>query len=502
MAETFFMMGILLSSFYIFKKAIKYTVSARHIILCVFWCLILPVSFAALSNQIQPLALRPLIYMASIIFLLILTKLKLDTVISAYLLSLGFSYVFLNISLPIAALILRPLLRDEQVGFYVDYDRPFYLLLAILTVALQLFLSHLLFRIRRFKNGFPFLLKGYAVILALMIAGAALAFSIWVAGIHEPFYIVSFFVAGILIIGVGIYIWIIRSMAKFQWKKTMLRNIELLEQELAAKDSIIKNLTEKLEIMRVSNHKIIQRLEAMELKVARQTDSEFNEDFVTIEDIRKLQDEYQEDIGRIKGAKKLASAKVKEIDNMLEYYAQKFAGDDIDFHLKISGSIPYMTEHMIDKNKLATMIGDHLQDAFIAVNTSENPFRSVLVVLGLVEDCYEFSVSDSGVSFEADTLAKLGALRVTTHMATGGSGIGFMTTFETMRECGASLVIDEKELGGAGYSKSVTIRFDGKNQYIIRTHRSGVFPASERYLVIDNTKQEQDAPFHSTISSS
>lgn len=54
-----------------------------------------------------------------------------------------------------------------------------------------------------------------------------------------------------------------------------------------------------------------------------------------------------------------------------------------------------------------------------------------------------------------------------------GSGIGFMTTFETLKECKASLIIEERhEVKDNDYTKAVIIRFDGKNEYKIRSFRA------------------------------
>jgi len=131
------------------------------------------------------------------------------------------------------------------------------------------------------------------------------------------------------------------------------------------------------------------------------------------------------------------------------------------------------------------MIGDHLQDALIAVNASDNSTRSVLALIGEAGDHYEFSVYDSGIAFEVDTLTRLGTERVTTHADNGGSGVGFMRTFEAMRECGASLIIEEIKPGGV-FSKSITIRFDGENKYTIKTYRPGGFPESDRCILVDN----------------
>jgi len=169
---------------------------------------------------------------------------------------------------------------------------------------------------------------------------------------------------------------------------------------------------------------------------------------------------------------------------MFGLFAQRFRDNDIMFKLNVTGSIIYMTENTIEQGKLETMIGDHLQDALIAVKASKNSMRSVMAVIGEAGDYYELTILDSGIPFETDTLARLGIERVTTHADEGGSGVGFMKTFETMRECGASLIITENR--GGVFSKSVTIRFDGENQYIIETYRPSDFPASDRYTIIEN----------------
>jgi len=490
--EAIVMMGIFLSSFYIFSKAIKYTAPSSHVILSVLWCLLLSLLFAVQPETMQQsFVIRPLMSLVSIIFILIITKFKLDTVISAYLLALGFSYVFMYISALIAALILFPLLGEPPTDFYIDFDRPLYVLLAILTLALQLFLSYMLFRIRRFRNGFPFLFKGYAVILALMIAGSILSFTTLTTGISEPYYMVSFFVAGILIIGVGIYIWIRRSIKAMQRKWAMENNEVLHRQEVKGLRHDLQLEREINENLRTANHNLKHRLASMEESVVKLIEigqrtgasAEFeSEALLALKDIRNLADDYYAEVSRVKVDTILPSTNIRAIDDLFRLFAERFAANDITFKLKVTGSIVYMTENSIKQGKLETMIGDHLDDALIAVKASENSTRSVMATIGEVGDCYEFTVLDSGIPFEVDTLVRLGTERVTTHANEGGSGVGFMKTFETMRECGASLIITENS--GGVFSKSVSIRFDGQNQYIIETYRPSDFPASERYAVI------------------
>ena len=418
---------------------------------------------------------------ASIVFILLLTKIRLETVISAFLLSFGISYVLYYVAAFVIGSAFTPFIGRE--GAITDYNKPVYSLIYAIAVVLQLLLSHFLFRIRRFRKGFLLLHKRYAITMALIFSGGILVIATQIneAATSEKRIFVPLFLLGTLIIGIGVYIWIRRGISMFQWQKTMLRNVELLEEALAAEKEKNRRLDEKIEILQTANHKFIRRLEAMEYRVARQG-TEFREELaVSIEDVKKLQKEHQAEVSRVKGKILLPSVKIKELDNMFELFAEKFAEAEIDFNLKVNGSILYMTENIIPQGKLEMMVGDHLQDALIAINAGENTYRAVLAGIGLAGSCYEFSVSDSGIPFYVDTLTRLGTERVTTHA--DGSGIGFMTTFETMRECGASLIIIEKPPSATDYTKTVTIRFDGENRYSIKTYRPGEFPPSDRYTV-------------------
>lgn len=50
-------------------------------------------------------------------------------------------------------------------------------------------------------------------------------------------------------------------------------------------------------------------------------------------------------------------------------------------------------------------------------------------------------------------------------------GIGFLTTFETLKFTKASIIINEFSSVQNTYSKYITIRFDNKNEYIINSYR-------------------------------
>lgn len=496
--DTISMLGVLLSSFYIFGKAIRHSMSNKQKVLSVLWCLVLALLFAMKPFEMPVLMIRPIICVTSLLIIFLLTKMKLDTVISAYMLSFGGSYILFYIAIALSGIIFMPFARGEYLpGTPIDYNQPIYLLMYILVFIIQLILAVLFFRIRRFRKGFPFLFKRYAVIMALIFSGTILVFVTWVnilANTPEDIYAsYSLLLIGILIIGIGIYIWIRRGIKRFQRKRIRERNEELLRTEVAELKQQLRQRDETISIFRSANHSINHRLAAMErsveglLKRAREDFSaEFSEELaVAMDDIRKMKQGYKADIGRVKMERELPSTNIPMIDEMFILFLERYADNNIFFKLTVNGSIIHMTDNAIKQDKLETMIGDHLQDALIAVNASHSVTRNVMAVIGEAGDFYEFSVHDSGIPFEADTLVRLGMEPVTTHAGKGGSGEGFLKTFETMRDCGASLIIREMEPGGP-FTKSVTIRFDDQNQYIIETYRPGDFPENDRYIIAPN----------------
>jgi len=299
---------------------------------------------------------------------------------------------------------------------------------------------------------------------------------------------------GIIISGIGIIIWIRRGITMFYKKKMKERNNEELEQKLLEKDEEIQRLIELIGALQKSNHKFVHRVSAVENGIfdliglirSGKYSIEISEELaLKLNDIMRLRKNYDNEISQIKMEKPLPTTNINGIDDMFSYFSKKYINNNIDFNLKIDGSIPFFIENIIDQSDLETMIGDFLENALIAVNASNKAFRSVLAIIGVSESYYEFTVFDSGIPFEPDTLVRLGKERVTTHSDTGGSGIGFMTTFETMKKYGASLIIKEKTPSESNCTKSITVRFDGENRYTVESFRFGdIFRSEEQHTAI------------------
>jgi hypothetical protein len=422
---------------------------------------------------------------ATIAFMMILTKLKIDIIISAYLLSFGLSYVFYyaaslltSITISIPTIFIK---GNDMVDGPPNFNRPIYILLYTLIFILQFLLSFFFFRIKRFKRGFPFIFRKFTIVISLFFTGIIVIFATWLnritkSGNYTDRVITGYlYIIGVLISGIGIYILIRRHIKMVQRNRMQQKWLTNLEEQLREKEEETETINQNLIIAREIFHDLIHKIITIQ--------EAYNKD-LTLDDIENLAIDFDAELAKIKSKSILTSTNIHNINNLFSYFEKEFSKDGITFKIIINGSINYMIEHIIKQNLLETLIGDHLKDAQIAINAGNSTFRSILSILGIKDDYYEFTVFDSGIPFEVDTLMRLGTERVTTHGNNGGSGIGFMTTFDTLQECSASLIIKEWAPSPSNYTKSITIRFDNQHRYIIKTYRSDAFLPSDRYTII------------------
>lgn len=279
-----------------------------------------------------------------------------------------------------------------------------------------------------------------------------------------------------IILGFIMFIMIQKTLILYYKQKLLKKTLEEDKEEIANKDKKIQELSdEKFKISKL-NHEFYNRQKSLELAVeefVKNSKSEASDEIGIMDKIQSLSKEYSGKVEEIKTADRLYTTNIPEIDDMFKYMQSECKNNNIDFNLQINGNIFYMINNLIDKSRLVTLIGDHIRDAIIAINHSNNKNRSIIAILGMKDKYYEFSVYDTGIEFEIDTLLKLGLEPATTHKDEGGTGIGFITTFETLKETKASLVIEEKHgVVDNDYTKSVNIVFDGKNEYRIISYRS------------------------------
>ena len=337
---------------------------------------------------------------------------------------------------------------------------------------ISIIINILCMSIKRFKNGIQFFAKTENLGIGLIISGIVVLLS--VIGYENLSNTIIVFIIGfcITILIFGLYLWIKKSITKHYREKQQLKSELEYKKQLEQKEQEIEKLNHSNEylakIVHRDNH-LMSSLNSSINAYFESNDKEFKDDI--LRKIQTLSNERAEMINNEqRDSKILPSTGNALIDGAVNNLYIKAAAHGIDFDLSVSATVDEVIGKYISQTDLQTLICDHIKDAIIAVDAKNENNGKILAELSMENDNYTITIFDSGVDFEIDTLAKLGKERGTTHADNGGSGIGFMTTFETIRKSYASLIITEFA-NKTPFSKSISIRFDGNTAFIIQSYR-------------------------------
>ena len=460
--KTFFInLFILLLDFKILNKKQNYKNIGITIVACIFITLI----YFYLEIYIDKLLMIIIQYVIQILFMKVTEKNnKNNSLLIVNLISNSITYIIFGISM---------LIESVLIIFFNVNNRIMNLILILIIEAILLLAIK---NIKRLKYGITFLQNGNNEYLNIIMINIS-AIVILVYYLYGNYYgnLTKQITICLILLAVVMFLLIQKTLNLYYKQKLLHQTIEDYKNEISEKDKKIKELSdEKYKISKL-NHEFYNRQKALEKKVADHVSNvsvETANELAITEQIADLSKEYSDKLQNIRHPDKLPTAEIEEIDDMFKYMQSECEKNNIEFKLQINGNIHHMINQIIPKDKLVTLIGDHLRDAIIAINSSHNSFRSIIAILGKADEYYEFCVFDTGIEFELETLLALGTKPITTHKDTGGTGYGFMTTFETLRETKGSLVIEEKhKMSENDYTKAVRIIFDGKAQYRISSYR-------------------------------
>ena len=420
----------------------------------------------------------PVIVFMYVIYSFVNSKITNNTVNYSLVLtfiSLTITYLIYLISIILAGILVKTLNLNISKN---------HILILFITVLIETIILYAIFKIKRIRNGIAFLqdpekVNNVGIIEMIFIGIVLIIYSIIQDTIHTRYIF-----WGMVIEFICVCIWVNKKITTYYKQKLKERTIEELESEIKERDEEINKILEENKEIATINHKYSNRIKSLENfshqimskpELVEKMETEFGEDFINFEkQINNVSEEYTKEIeDSIQHKNHLEKTGIFGIDNILEYMSNEAIKNNIKFNLKIYEDIQYMIENIIDQSKLETLLGDHIKDAIIAINSSENTYKELLVEIGEIENCYQVCIYDTGIEFEINTLLNLGLKAITTHKLTGGSGIGFMTTFETLKATKASLIIEERHpIDDKDYTKAVRIKFDGKHEYRICSYRS------------------------------
>ena len=383
--------------------------------------------------------------------------------------TLGYSIIITMISLSINYIIFAISTISEFLFFLVfNIQNQYINMIIILTIYIILMFCFL--KIKRFKKGFSFLqmkLNNEYFDIVMLNISITILFTITFIRNYEEGFSVKF-VPGLVVFSIIMFITIQKSLQLSYKQKMLIKDLEETKKELEEKKKEVAELEkENLEFSKVS-HSIAHKQRALEYKLNELSMKSEIADEINIKDrIDKIGKSLNKGPVIV-----LDKTEIPEIDDMLKYMQSECVKNKIDFQLQLSGNIYTMINHYISVEELEILLADHIKNAIIAIGYANSVNKSILVRLGKLDRNYGLYIYDSGIEFEIETLLNLGKKPSTTHKDNGGTGMGFMNTFDTLRKHKASFIIEEygKPVKD-NFTKALKFKFDNKNEFKIYTYR-------------------------------
>ena len=275
-------------------------------------------------------------------------------------------------------------------------------------------------------------------------------------------------VAWLIVFSFLMFITIQKSLQMYYKQRMLVKDLEETKEELEEKKKEIEALEkENMEFSKVS-HSISHKQKSLEYKLNQLS---MNNEIAEEIDIKTRIDKLGKSL-RKESITILDKTGISEIDDMLNYMQSECVKNNIDFQVQLSGNIYTMINHYIEKEELEILLADHIKNAIIAIGYVDGVNKSILVRLGKLDGNYGLYVYDSGIEFEIETLLNLGKKPSTTHKDSGGTGMGFMNTFDTLRKHKASFIIEEygKPVKD-NFTKALKFKFDKKEEFKICSYR-------------------------------
>lgn len=391
------------------------------VIICSIFGAILGVE---LTKTIQTLLAMMLVYLINGVIVTVVTKFKIKYSVVVTFIALMISYLAYIVSVIITAIIINVF----KINIATDEVKSLFLI-----VFIQCLILYIFFKQKRLKNGIQFLQDDKMINSIGIIGFGFIGITIIIYSLFDNSKGQEFIIkltSGLLIEAICLFIWIKKKITKYYKQKLKEQTVEDLQNEIKEKDNKINEILEENKAIATINHKYSSRIKALEEfsskivskpELVEKMKTEFGEDYTAFAtQIKRISQEYSNEM-KTKVTKENAIPKtgIFGIDTLLEHMSTEATKSNISLDVKINASINYMVEDIISESALETLLGDHIKDAIIAINCSNNTNRRILVVISIVDKCYEINFYDTGIEFEIDTLIKLGKEQITTHKETG-----------------------------------------------------------------------------------
>jgi signal transduction histidine kinase len=341
-------------------------------------------------------------------------------------------------------------------------------------IIIDIFLLRCILKIKKFKYGISFLkenIKNDYVDLLILNISAIILFSAILIANSEAKFIKELMIA-LIVFAIIMFVTIQKSLKIYYKQKLLIQDLKETKKELEEKKEEIKELEKENLSISKRSHTLAHRQKSLEYKLNELIlKSEIAEENNIKERVERLSKEFNKNmIGT-----EIIKTGVAEVDDILKYMQSECDKNEIEFSIQIRGNIHKMVNDVINKEDLETLLADNIKNAIIAIKHSDNINKSILTKIGVYNNIYSIFIYDSGIEFEKEILYNLGKKPSTTHKDEGGTGMGFINTFETLRKYKASMEINEKnKTNKEDFTKMIIIKFDKKSEFKIKSYRHEV----------------------------
>ena len=413
-------------------------------LLKIFWTVLFSFGLVVVAYFVEPYIpfIRFIIMiLLSGIFIRIMTNTKIDLAVAGFALAFGIVYAFGLLShIPVFSVVWLIVGADSDV------------LVAFLAPLLQFILIYLLFSIRRMRKGMPFLKDRGAGVVGLIISSIILTTAGMLPNQNFSHEFRLLLVVSALVSVAGIIIWWRKGLTKLYKKTVQQRYLQDLEEKHA---KLVAEAERMATLFHRDNKLLAALYESAGISGNTALQSEID---ALMQDRMIVMKRNQQTFSP------LPNTKNELLNGVLESMRLRALEHEINLELTLFNNITDLLE-IIAPLKLGTLLADLLENAIIA--TAHSDHRRIRLTFGLNNGFHEFTMQDSGIPFAQHTLEKLGQERASTHLHEGGSGIGYMTIFEILREYQASLIITQHPAKKFHFTKAVTVRFDGKGDFTV-----------------------------------
>lgn len=463
---------IVICSIYSYYKILNLKYSSRKFyVITILFSLTISITIPIFTQNNYALKIL-LFFLCYFTFITIQTQASIYISLCTSIISFCISYLALSIACFILSIAYAPFSRNLS-----SFPSIYFILT---TGVIQTILIYLLFKIKRLKNGMPFLIRLNLINIGIFLCIVIIIYNIFIRKIAPTFFPFNLIAMTLIIICLSIlFIWWRQKITQSYVEKLRVSEVESLYKEISDKDLEIEKLRASNDQLAGIIHKDNKLIPAMELAVRNYLQTAT---LMKAEDAKQLGadllanlERMSEDrTGIIRAYQENTSYRqrtgLSSIDAIVDYMENRASSLGIDYHYQYDKGIKEKLSAYISEDDAMHLLSDLIENAIIAASHSEKKF--VHIHIGFIQDILFMDISDGGIPFKPETYQNLGMHQHTTHADDGGSGIGLMDLGKLKKQYKFSLQIYEYPIDESVHTKKIRILFDRKNHYLIQSYRA------------------------------